>query len=51
MNKSTFFHRFFQSDLDAKTEELFQLEPKMDTMKARVIELEAELSTVHRQIK
>lgn len=37
--------------LDAKTEELFQLEPKMDTMKARIIELEAELATINRQIK
>lgn len=45
------FLKQFQSELDAKTEELFQLEPKMDTMKARVIELEAELATVHRQIK
>lgn len=43
--------RIFQSELDAKTEELFQLEPKMDTMKSRVIELEAELSSLHRQFK
>lgn len=41
----------FQAELDAKTEELFQLEPKMDIMKARIIELEAELATVNRQIK
>ncbi|XP_031640982.1 centrosomal protein of 135 kDa [Contarinia nasturtii] len=38
------------NDLDAKTEELYQLEPKMDATKTRVIELEAELAIVHRQI-
>lgn len=40
-----------QCELDAKTEEIFQLEPKMDKMRARVVELESELAAIHRQIK
>lgn len=39
------------SDLDVKTEKLFSLQSKLDSAKARIIELESEVLTTNRQLE
>lgn len=44
------FQLFSQCELDVKTEKLFSQEAKVDSMKARIIELETEIATSQRQL-
>lgn len=44
------FH-LLQADLDAKTEKIYQLETQVDSLRTRLIEMEAEVATTHRQLE